>query len=83
MFTTGPGSYKIPSSSDVPVEFNVSLLDRAPNPKAIFSSKVRLKGLTHKDNKFFHMICRTDTYSSLIYRSVDTFLIRTVFYVYT
>ena len=31
----------IPSVSDVPVVFNVSLLDRAPNPKAIFSSKVR------------------------------------------
>ncbi len=40
-FTTGPGTYKIPSVSDVPVVFNVSLLDRAPNPKAIFSSKVR------------------------------------------
>ena len=39
-FTTGPGTYKIPSVSDVPVEFNVSLLDRTPNPKAIFSSKV-------------------------------------------
>ncbi|XP_064390120.1 xanthine dehydrogenase/oxidase-like isoform X2 [Halichondria panicea] len=38
-FTTGPGTYKIPSVSDVPVVFNVSLLDRAPNPKAIFSSK--------------------------------------------
>ena len=40
LFTTGPGTYKIPSSSDVPVEFNVSLMNRTPNPKAIFSSKV-------------------------------------------
>ncbi len=40
-FTTGPGTYKIPSVSDVPAEFNVSLLDRIPNPRAIFSSKVR------------------------------------------
>ncbi len=40
-FTTGPGTYKIPSVSDVPAQFNVSLLDRTPNPKAIFSSKVR------------------------------------------
>ena len=46
-FTTGPGTYKIPSSSVVPVELNVSLLDRSPNPKAIFSSKVRRKGLAH------------------------------------
>ncbi|XP_064383993.1 xanthine dehydrogenase/oxidase-like isoform X2 [Halichondria panicea] len=38
-FTTGPGTYKIPSVSDVPVVFNVSLLDRTPNPRAIFSSK--------------------------------------------
>ena len=44
-FTTGPGTYKIPSVSDVPVVFNVSLLDRAPNPKAIFSSKVRTEAL--------------------------------------
>ena len=39
-FTTGPGTYKIPSSSDIPLQFNVSLMDRTPNPKAIFSSKV-------------------------------------------
>ncbi len=44
-FTTGPGTYKIPSVSDVPVVFNVSLLDRTPNPKAIFSSKVRGEAL--------------------------------------
>ncbi len=39
-FTTGPGTYKIPSVTDVPVELNVSLMDRTPNPSAIFSSKV-------------------------------------------
>ena len=39
-FTTGPGTYKIPSFSDVPVEMNVHLMDRTPNPNAIFSSKV-------------------------------------------
>ncbi len=39
-FTTGPGTYKIPSVSDIPVELNVSLMDRTPNPRAIFSSKV-------------------------------------------
>lgn len=39
-FTTGPGTYKIPSCQDIPVDFRVALLGRAPNPKAIFSSKV-------------------------------------------
>lgn len=42
LFTTGPGTYKIPSCQDIPVDFRVVLLGRAPNPKAIFSSKVRL-----------------------------------------
>ena len=41
LFTTGPGTYKIPSCQDIPVDFRVELLGRAPNPKAIFSSKVR------------------------------------------
>lgn len=39
MLTRGPGSYKIPGFADIPVEFNVSLLRGAPNPKAIYSSK--------------------------------------------
>ncbi|KAL5482077.1 hypothetical protein EMCRGX_G022358 [Ephydatia muelleri] len=39
MLSFGPSLYKIPGFSDVPVEFNVSLLDNAPNPRAIFSSK--------------------------------------------
>ena len=38
-FTRGPGTYKIPSSDDVPVEFHVRLLDNSPNPKAIHSSR--------------------------------------------
>ena len=42
LFTTGPGTYKIPSCQDIPVDFRVALLGRAPNPKAIFSSKVRI-----------------------------------------
>jgi hypothetical protein len=33
------GMYKIPSFRDVPLEFNVSLLRNAPNPRAIHSSK--------------------------------------------
>ncbi|XP_038045060.1 xanthine dehydrogenase/oxidase-like [Patiria miniata] len=39
LLTTGPGFYKIPSFGDIPAEFNVSLLTRAPNPFAICSSK--------------------------------------------
>jgi xanthine dehydrogenase/oxidase len=36
----GPGAYKIPGFSDIPKEFNVSLLKGAPNPRAVYSSKV-------------------------------------------
>uniref|UniRef100_A0A5B7CCF3 xanthine dehydrogenase n=1 Tax=Davidia involucrata TaxID=16924 RepID=A0A5B7CCF3_DAVIN len=39
LFTSGPGSYKIPSLNDVPFKFSVSLLKGAPNVKAIHSSK--------------------------------------------
>ncbi|XP_047317867.1 xanthine dehydrogenase 1-like [Impatiens glandulifera] len=39
LYTCGPGSYKIPSLNDVPFKFSVSLLKRAPNPKAVHSSK--------------------------------------------
>ena len=40
VYTTGASTYKIPSCTDIPVQLNVTLLDRAPNPMAIFSSKV-------------------------------------------
>ena len=40
MFTNGPGNYKIPCFSDVPIEFNVSLLKESPNKRAIYSSRV-------------------------------------------
>ena len=39
LFTQGPGTYKIPTSNDVPIDFRVSLLKNAPNPFAVFSSK--------------------------------------------
>ncbi|CAF0832214.1 unnamed protein product [Didymodactylos carnosus] len=39
LFTRGPGTYKIPSFNDVPIDFRVSLFKNAPNPLAIFSSK--------------------------------------------
>ncbi|XP_077304768.1 aldehyde oxidase-like [Lithobates pipiens] len=35
----GPGEYKIPSVSDIPTEFNVSLLPSSQNPNTIYSSK--------------------------------------------
>ena len=40
MFTSGPGNYKIPCFSDVPIELNVSLLKGSPNKRAIYSSRV-------------------------------------------
>ncbi len=43
MHTVGPRTYKIPGCSDIPTELNVTLLDKCPNPKAIFSSKVHFK----------------------------------------
>ncbi|CAF1332501.1 unnamed protein product [Didymodactylos carnosus] len=39
LFTQGPGTYKIPSFNDVPIDFRVSLFKDAPNPFAVFSSK--------------------------------------------
>jgi len=37
--TKGPGTYKIPSANDIPVDFRVSLLQDAPNVRAVHSSK--------------------------------------------
>ena len=42
LLTKGPAFYKIPGVSDIPVEFNVSLLMDSGNPKAVYSSKVRM-----------------------------------------
>ncbi|KAH0534856.1 xanthine dehydrogenase [Cotesia glomerata] len=39
LYSRGPGAYKIPGFTDIPQEFNVSLLRDAPNPRAVFSSK--------------------------------------------
>ena len=62
LFTTGPGTYKIPSSSDIPVQLNVSLMDRTPNPKAIFSSKV-MKQSTSVINRYHNMLSFVCLYS--------------------
>lgn len=40
LYTRGPGAYKLPGFGDIPTEFNVSLLKGAPNPRAVYSSKV-------------------------------------------
>ena len=37
--TTGPGTYKIPTANDCPLDFRVALLRGASNPRAVFSSK--------------------------------------------
>ncbi|XP_033106622.1 xanthine dehydrogenase/oxidase-like [Anneissia japonica] len=39
LLTKGPGFYKIPGFTDIPVEFNVSLLSGVPNKRAVCSSK--------------------------------------------
>lgn len=40
LLTKGPSTYKIPGLTDIPGELNVALLTGAPNPRAIYSSKV-------------------------------------------
>lgn len=40
IFSRGPGAYKLPGFADIPQEFNVALLKGAPNPRAVYSSKV-------------------------------------------
>jgi xanthine dehydrogenase molybdopterin-binding subunit B len=40
LFTKGPGTYKIPTANDIPVDFRVTLLQNTPNPRAVHSSKV-------------------------------------------
>ena len=40
LLTRGPRNYKIPSCSNIPIEFNVTLLKDSDNPKAVYSSKV-------------------------------------------
>jgi len=39
LFTRGPGTYKIPSFNDVPVDMRVTLFKDSANPKAIHSSR--------------------------------------------
>ena len=39
VFTTGPGTYKIPAFNDVPEDFNISLLEGSENKFAVHSSR--------------------------------------------
>ena len=39
--TCSPDNYKIPTVTDIPLQFNVALLKDAPNPRAVYSSKVK------------------------------------------
>ncbi|XP_059141271.1 xanthine dehydrogenase-like, partial [Physella acuta] len=39
LLSSGPGTYKIPSFSNIPKCFNVALLKNEGNPKAVYSSK--------------------------------------------
>ena len=42
LLTTGPGTYKVPTFSNAPEEFNVAILPGVSNPRAIYSSKVHI-----------------------------------------
>jgi xanthine dehydrogenase/oxidase len=42
ILTIGPFTYKIPTSRDIPKQFNVTLLKGTGDPKALYSSKVLL-----------------------------------------
>ncbi|KAJ8300722.1 hypothetical protein KUTeg_022241 [Tegillarca granosa] len=39
VYTTGPGSYKVPGFINIPNEFNVSFLQGSKNARAVYSSK--------------------------------------------
>ncbi|CAL1688978.1 unnamed protein product [Lasius platythorax] len=39
LFSRGPGTYKLPGFTNIPQEFNVSLLKGTSNPRAVYSSK--------------------------------------------
>lgn len=44
LYSRGPDDYKIPTVTEIPEEFNVTLV-RSRNPIAIYSSKVRTRDL--------------------------------------
>ncbi|XP_067213749.1 xanthine dehydrogenase isoform X2 [Linepithema humile] len=50
LFSRGPGAYKLPGFTDIPQEFNVSLLKGASNPRAVYSSKIKEPNLKQQWN---------------------------------
>ena len=70
LHTTGPGTYKIPACSDIPVQLNVTLLDGTSNPRAIFSSKVNYKAVLEVTYRYPYVRCflrQNAKYSIYIY----------------
>ncbi len=57
LLTRGPGAYKIPGFTDIPVQLNVAVLKGASNPKAVYSSKVS-HASDRNDGETFHFIFR-------------------------
>mmetsp|Transcript_13301 Transcript_13301/g.37579 ORF Transcript_13301/g.37579 Transcript_13301/m.37579 type:complete len:320 (-) Transcript_13301:327-1286(-) len=53
LFTKGPGTYKIPTANDIPLDLNVTLLRNAPNPHAVHSSKAIGEPPFHLANSVF------------------------------
>ena len=47
LLTKGPHNYMIPAVSNIPVQFNVSLLKGSKNMKAVYSSKVCMIFILH------------------------------------
>nr|XP_008510759.1 PREDICTED: aldehyde oxidase 2-like [Equus przewalskii] len=43
LYSRGPDDYKIPTITDIPEEFNVSLLPSSQTPLTVYSSKVSPK----------------------------------------
>jgi len=56
LFTKGPGTYKIPTANDIPVDFRVTLLQNTPNPRAVHSSKVRTRQLMAHRQRQWHRV---------------------------
>lgn len=59
LYTRGPGTYKIPGFSDIPKQFTVSLLKGSENPRAVYSSKVKVNCFTfhHRISTYYKMYC--------------------------
>ncbi|KAJ6239444.1 aldehyde oxidase [Anaeramoeba flamelloides] len=54
--TRNVSTYKIPAYSDIPIKFNVSLIDNAPNPLGVYSSKATGESGFHSSTTVFFAI---------------------------